>query len=112
VEQVHEWQAATSFVDHQRAVLLSPQGAAPLLFQKLLATDATAYLTPGTFLPNELDEMLRNFANAPIAIAVIDPGYDYYLTYPAGGRGPSSAPADFHEPIFRGLSASTELRCE
>ncbi|MGO9264386.1 MAG: hypothetical protein ACLQBA_05775 [Candidatus Binataceae bacterium] len=39
-----------------------------------------AYLPPGIALPHDLDNALKQFADAPIAIKLIDPSYGYPLT--------------------------------
>ena len=78
-EQRNQWKAAVSLVADQRAALLSSQGCAPLLFPAF-ERNSFAYLTPGIALPHDLDRVLKQFADAPIAIAVIDPSYGYALT--------------------------------
>lgn len=77
--QRDDWEAVVRRVDGQRAALLLPQGCAPLLFPEF-ERNAYAYLTPGVTLPHELARALEQFADAPIAIAVIEPSYGYALT--------------------------------
>jgi hypothetical protein len=78
-EQRDQWLAAVSLIDGHRAALLSSQGCAPMLFPEF-ARNSYAYLTPGIALPHDLDSALKQFADTPIAIEVIDPSYGYALT--------------------------------
>jgi hypothetical protein len=77
--QRNDWEAVVGIVDGQRAALLLPQGCAPLLFPEF-ERNAYAYLIPGVTLPDELDRALERFADAPVAVAVIEPSYGYALT--------------------------------
>ena len=71
----------------KRAAILSPQGAAPILFPAFEHT-AYAYLLAGVTSPQEVIAAQHQLADAQLVVEVIDPDYGWALTLMPEVRAP------------------------
>jgi len=72
------WKQTLDALDGERAAIVSPQGAVPLLFPEFARTEY-AYLLAGVTRPAEVAAAQRELAEAPVIVKVIDPYYGWAL---------------------------------
>ncbi len=74
-----DWERARAVVHGNKAAVLSPQGAMPLLFPEFERTPYV-YLLAGVTLPSEVDAAQQQLDSAAMVVELVDPDYGWALT--------------------------------
>lgn len=76
-----QWTTIVTALHGRRAAMISAQGCAPLLAPQILERNDFAYLIPGIATSEQLHDALQRFADAPMVVVVIAPGYGAALDF-------------------------------